>query len=191
MAASLPSGRISLLDASNVSAWGALDDVVMGGVSESRLRSDASAGERPGEPAAVFEGNLSTRNNGGFASVRNRDFQPPADCCGESGVELRFLGDGQRYKVFIRTDPGWDAIGYSAGFETHAGQWQTVRLPWRAFSPVFRARSVVGAKPLDVGSVRSLQLMLSKFETDGALNPRFKGDGKFRLAVARICTYKD
>ncbi|HEX5697569.1 MAG TPA: CIA30 family protein, partial [Rhodoferax sp.] len=43
--------------------WQAINDGVMGGVSVSRMRFD-SAG------FAVFEGEVSLENNGGFASVR-------------------------------------------------------------------------------------------------------------------------
>ena len=168
--------------------WGALDDGVMGGVSVSGLELEPAGGEAGG-PAAVFRGVLSTANNGGFASVRTRNFAPPADASGAAGVELRLKGDGQRYKLFIRTAEGWDALAYGAGFDTKAGEWQTVRLPWAAFRAIFRARSVPGAPPLEKGRICSLQLMLSKFEVDGALNPAFRGDGTFALPVSRIATF--
>jgi hypothetical protein len=197
MAAALPTqpsaANLVLLDPSDASAlaaWGALDDTVMGGVSESGIRAVAGAGEG-GSPAAVFSGRISTANNGGFASVRNRNFEPAADCEATDGLEVRVRGDGQRYKIFVRTDSGWDAIGYGAGFDTADGTWLSVRLPWESFKPIFRARTVPNAPPLERGRVRSLQLMLSKFESDGALNQRFKGDGEFRVDVARISTYKE
>lgn len=52
--------------------WGALDDVVMGGVSASNMQLV--------ENSAVFAGNVSTANSGGFASVRTRNFDPPLIC---------------------------------------------------------------------------------------------------------------
>lgn len=48
--------------------WGSLDDVVMGGVSESGFEVRAGAGEH-NEPAGVFSGLVSDSNSGGFASV--------------------------------------------------------------------------------------------------------------------------
>jgi NADH dehydrogenase [ubiquinone] 1 alpha subcomplex assembly factor 1 len=55
-------------------AWRGIDDRVMGGVSRSRLRYD-----RAGH--AVFEGEVSLAQNGGFASVRSspgaRGQRPP------------------------------------------------------------------------------------------------------------------
>lgn len=48
--------------------WGPLDDVVMGGVSESGFQVRSGAGEQ-GQAAGIFSGNVSSSNNGGFASV--------------------------------------------------------------------------------------------------------------------------
>lgn len=48
--------------------WGPLDDVVMGGVSESGFAVVSGAGEN-GQPAGIFSGLVSSSNNGGFASV--------------------------------------------------------------------------------------------------------------------------
>jgi hypothetical protein len=170
-------------------AWGPLDDVVMGGASASALSLSPGGGEG-GAPAGVFAGRISTANAGGFASVRSRDFAPPVDARAAAGLALRLRGDGQRYKLFLRTSPGWDAMAYGASFDTApGGAWQTVRLPFAAFAPIFRARTVRDAPPLDAGCIRSLQLMLSKFEYDGQLNPRFAGDGAFALPIARIAAY--
>nr|BAJ33613.1 unnamed protein product [Eutrema halophilum] len=51
--------------------WGALDDVVMGGVSESNFLVDLTGGENGG-PTGIFKGIVSTTNNGGFTSVRTK-----------------------------------------------------------------------------------------------------------------------
>lgn len=146
-------------------AWGPLDDVVMGGTSISGFQVVPTAGEG-GAPAGVFSGRLSTANSGGFASVRTRNWSPsPLDASGADGIALRVRGDGQRYKLFIRTEAGWDALAYGASFDTPpGGAWATVKLPLAAFKPIFRARTVAGAPPLDPGRICSAQLMLSKFE---------------------------
>ena len=36
------------------------------------------------------------------------------------------MGDGQRYKAILRTDPGWDSLSYCLSFDTIQGEWQTV-----------------------------------------------------------------
>jgi len=193
--------------------WGTVDDVVMGGVSESRIQWYNRRG--------VFSGLVSTGNGGGFASVRTRNLSPVLDLSAYEGLELRVRGDGQRYKFLLRTSSGWDSLAYAYGFETvkvEAGQvevgqvetaglngaelggsggdrvvrssevWQTVRIPFAALRPVFRARTVADAPPFDRAKITSLQVMLSKFEYDGALNPRFE-PGPFRLEIESIAAY--
>jgi uncharacterized protein YbjT (DUF2867 family) len=160
--------------------WGALDDVVMGGVSASSFQIR--------ENTAVFTGNVSTANSGGFASVRTKNFSPLLDLSGYQGVKLRVKGDGQRYKIFIRTESTWDGVGYSYSFDTVANTWLDIQIPFTDLVPVFRAKIVKDCPPMDISKVCSVQLMLSKFEYDGALNPAFNPGG-FALEVASIQAY--
>jgi hypothetical protein len=57
-------------------------------------------------------GSVSTSNSGGFVSVRCKNFEPALDLAAYSGLKLRLLGNGLRYKCIIRTDSGWDGVGY-------------------------------------------------------------------------------
>jgi hypothetical protein len=54
--------------------------------------------------------------------------------------------------------------------------------------PVFRAKTVKNGPSLNSSQIRSLQLMLSKFEYDGALNPHFEA-GSFALLVQAIAVH--
>jgi uncharacterized protein YbjT (DUF2867 family) len=159
--------------------WGAVDDVVMGGVSESGIRL--------ADGYALFSGNVSTDNSGGFASVRTRNFDPSFNLSNYRGIELRVKGDGQRYKLFVRTESKWDGVGYAYSFDTIADEWITIQVPFQDLVPIFRAKTVNDA-PLDTTQICSLQLMLSKFEYDKALNPRFT-PGLFSLQVESISAY--
>jgi uncharacterized protein YbjT (DUF2867 family) len=163
-------------------SWGAVDDVVMGGVSESGIRLV--------ENTAVFAGNVSTANSGGFASVRTRNFDPPFNLAGYEGVELRVRGDGKRYKLILRTDPKWDGTAYSYSFDTVINNWMSVRIPFADLIAVFRAKTLKDAAPLESSQICSFQLMLSKFEYDGELNPKFEPGG-FSLQVESIKAYGD
>ena len=160
--------------------WGALDDVVMGGVSES--------GMRKADDVALFTGNVSTANSGGFASVRTRNFEPPFDLSDWDGIRLRVKGDGNRYKFILRNSSGWDSVAYYYSFDTAAHEWITLDVPFSQFIPTFRARTVDDAPPLNPAQICSLQFMLSKFEHDGGLNPHFS-PGEFQLAIAQISAY--
>jgi uncharacterized protein YbjT (DUF2867 family) len=160
--------------------WGAVDDVVMGGVSESGIRMGAGY--------AIFEGNVSTDNSGGFASVRTRNFDPSFNLSNALGIELRVKGDGQRYKFFIRTEEKWDGVGYAYPFDTIVDEWLTIQIPFSDLVPIFRAKTVSAAAPIDPTQICSFQLMLSKFEYDNGLNPRFT-PGLFSLQIESIAAY--
>ncbi|AFZ53112.1 MAG: hypothetical protein Kow0091_32880 [Geminocystis sp.] len=159
--------------------WGAVDDVVMGGVSSSNLFFK--------ENKAIFTGNVSTDNNGGFVSVRSKNFNPPWDLSAYEGIRLRVQGDGNRYKFITRCEGKWDGISYCYSFNTIANVWMTIDIPFKDLIPVFRAKTV-NADQFDQTRVYSLQLMLSKFEYDGAYNPTFRA-GVFSLEIESIKAY--
>lgn len=166
---------------SNLQAtWGAIDDVVMGGVSESNLRL--------GTDFAIFSGNVSTANSGGFASVRNRNFNPPLDLASYDGIQLRVKGDGQRYKFILRCEGKWDGVSYCYSFDTIDNTWIDVRVPFSDLIPTFRAKTVKDAAAFDASRTYSMQLMLSKFEYDGGVNPQFT-PGYFELQLESIKAY--
>lgn len=160
--------------------WGAIDDVVMGGVSDSKIAMV--------DGAALFSGNVSTANSGGFASIRTRNLEPHLDLSNYEGIELKFKGDGQRYKLFVRTNPGWDSLAYSYSFDTAYQAWLNVQIPFAEMVAVFRAKTVPSAPPIDLKEVCAFQIMLSKFEYDGQLNPHFNA-GSFALEIASIKAY--
>ena len=164
----------------SISGWRAVNDVVMGGCSQSGL-SHSSEG-------AVFAGNVSTKQSGGFASVRSASFQPPLDVSASTGFEIRVKGDGNRYKFFVRTNDDRDAPAYSFPFETVADTWICVQVPLVEMKAVRRAKTLPDAPPVDAKGILSIQLMISKFEYDGELNSYFT-EGDFSLTIASIMTY--
>ena len=74
--------------------WQAVNDGVMGGVSDGRFRITP-------ESTLEFFGTLSLENNGGFASVRTK----PADLDIKAGDDLviRVKGDGREYVLNLYT----------------------------------------------------------------------------------------
>lgn len=149
-----------------VAAWSAIDDRVMGGVSRSALRFDPAG-------HAVFGGQVSAENNGGFASVRAPVSPPPAGDI--DAIELAVRGDGHRYKLNLRTDRGFDGVNYQAAFEPPAGQWVTLRLPLDPFEPSWRGRAVPSAPPLRGARIEQVGLMIADRQF-----------GTFALAIASI-----
>ncbi len=77
---------------------------------------------------------------------------------------------------------------YCYSFDTIANIWLTIDVPFTDLIPVFRAKTVTDAGKFDSSTVYSLQMMLSKFEYDGGLNPTFKA-GAFSLEIESIKAY--
>jgi monofunctional biosynthetic peptidoglycan transglycosylase len=146
-------------------AWFVENDVVMGGVSSSSMQA--------GEGVLLFSGTVSLENNGGFASAR-AEFVP-LDLSAYQGVALRVRGDGKRYTLYLRDRPGF--IGYQGRFDTQAGAWQTVRLPFSSLRPV-RFGSPVQAGDLNTAAIRAIGLIISD-----------KQAGPFALELGAIGVY--
>lgn len=146
-------------------AWTVVNDDVMGGVSSSsfKIMNDT----------AVFSGLVSLENNGGFASARSLPSRH--ELAGSDALVIRARGDGQRYKLTVRTSTDSNSPVYQAAFTTVAGEWQVHRLPLKAFVPTFRGRVLVDEPPLDPARISSLGLMISD-----------KQAGPFRLEMAWI-----
>jgi hypothetical protein len=137
----------------SVVRWSAIDDGVMGGLSQSRLRYDPAG-------YAVFEGHVSLERNGGFASVRCAP-QAGLGVAGAVAYVLEARGDGHRYKLNLRTDDNFDGLQYQAAVVVPAEVWTRVRLALDEFRPTFRGRVVPGAPALDPARVRQLGFMIA------------------------------
>ncbi len=167
-----------------LNAWMAVNDGVMGGVSESSLQIVNGR--------AFFKGSVSIDRGGGFASIRTQNFNPPLDLSNYQGISLKVRGSGagQRYKLFLRPSEQWDGISYGYSFDTSANSFTDLRIPFSNLMPVKRAKIVNDAPPLERRQVSSIQIMLSKFEYDGGLNPSFR-PGEFELELCSIGAYGD
>lgn len=132
--------------------WRAVNDGVMGGVSQSAIQPTE-------ENTGLFSGVLSLENNGGFASVRTE--LGTCDLSEEAGLELRVKGDGRTYQVRLRTDDRFDGIAYRADFDTSEDEWITAQIPFDRFQATFRGSRVADAPPLDVSRIRQLAFMLA------------------------------
>lgn len=135
----------------NQAGWQVVNDDVMGGVSRSTFTVTNGA--------AVFRGEVSLENNGGFASVRSQPARH--DLSGCQTIVLRVRGDGRRYKFTVRTETGWDAPLYQVSFPTKRGVWEEQRLAMKDFVPTFRGRVLTGAPPLDPAKVVSVGLLIA------------------------------
>ncbi len=149
----------------NPAAWQIVNDDVMGGVSRSRFHLTNGV--------AVFHGDVSLENNGGFASVRSLPARH--DLTGCDAFIIRVCGDGRSYKFTARTTRSFDSPIYQVVFKTKLGKWEEVCLPLKEFVPTFRGRVLSGEPPLAPEKITSVGFLISD-----------KQAGAFRLQIEWI-----
>lgn len=145
-------------------AWRIVNDTVMGGISRSMVEVDAE------QRRLIFSGTVSLDNNGGFASTRSE--WAAYDLRMFDGLALRVRGDGNVYRLRIRTAETGPNIAYTALFPTDKGEWQEVYVPFSSMVPLYRGFVVSDAGPLEPASIRSFGLMVAD-----------KQEGPFALEV--------
>ena len=150
--------------------WLVVNDDVMGGKS--------SGGFELNDGHLVFTGSTNTRG-GGFSSIRSRG--PRMDLSEFTGIRLRVRGDGRRYSWQLRTNAMYRGreLGFWSEFETTAGQWLGIDLPFAEFVPKFRGNELDLAPP-DPAHISGMGLMIA----DGK-------DGPFAIEVDSVQAYRD
>jgi len=162
-----------------------LDDVVMGGASSSNF-DDATG---------TWRGAVTDANNGGFVGIRNTpNFDWDLTKCG--GIELYLKnrsGKPCRFKLGLRDTTDFNGFVWSESFDVDGGSGggaTRVRVPLRKLKPTKFARVFAddSIEPLRTDSVVGIQLVYSKFEYDGNLNPKFEV-GDVDLQILEIRAY--
>ncbi|KAG2502015.1 hypothetical protein HYH03_000510 [Edaphochlamys debaryana] len=169
---------VPMRTAEEIAVWQKLDDVIMGGNSDSGMEP---LPEGAGVQGAAWKGNLIIEG-GGFCGSRTAKLD--LDLGAYDGVHMRVKGDGQTFKMNIKTIDQEDVpeSTYQTTFDTVAGQWADVFLPWHNFVAVKRAQSDPAGEPLDASRISKLGLVLSRFEFNKAPNPDYK-PGAFELQI--------
>ncbi|MBU3621483.1 CIA30 family protein [Polynucleobacter sp. CS-Odin-A6] len=126
-----------------------VNDGVMGGMSQSSLRQDAQG--------MVFEGLVSLENNGGFASMRSSAGFPR----GTQLLKLLTKGDGQRYKLILRTALA-PRVTYAADFIAEP-TWQTYQFSASQFKTTVRGQ-LVNAPILSFSDVIEFGILISNHQ---------------------------
>ena len=144
--------------------WQAVNDGVMGGVSEGRFKITA-------DKTMEFSGRLSLENNGGFASVRTK--LSNFNIQGGDTLVVRVKGDGREYVLNIYTKTRRMAFSYRAPLPTTKDEWTEVSVPLDEFIPTSFGNRVQGMGPVEPDQINSLGFMLSD-----------KKPGPFKLEVA-------
>lgn len=149
--------------------WKIINDAVMGGLSESRVSITD-------QKTALFSGVVSLENYGGFSSMRTHPGK--FDLAGYKGLIVKVKGDGKNYRLRLRTDDDYEGVAYQAHFSTERDVWITARLPFDAFSPVFRGHVVEDAPPLHLSGIQRIGFMIAD-----------KQAGPFRIEIEWVRAY--
>ncbi|MFT4807868.1 MAG: NADH dehydrogenase [ubiquinone] 1 alpha subcomplex assembly factor 1 [Glaciecola sp.] len=157
--------KVDFSSAEELNYWYRVNDSVMGGLSQSNLRVV--------DKVAYFEGVLSLKNNGGFASVRR--VGPVTLTSGNTRISIDVNGDGRSYQLRLRTDKGFDGVAYVATFSSTIDSWQTLTFKEEDFVAQFRGRLVNRAPALLFSDVTQIGFMLAD-----------KQPGLFKLAIKNI-----
>jgi len=150
--------------------WRIVNDDVMGGVSQSEIIFNDTG-------TATFQGRISLKNNGGFASTRSKSHSMGRG--DDSGLHVRLKGDGKDYQLRVRTDDRFDGISYRFRFATRPGTWIDIRAPFSEFVPVFRGRVLSNVAPISPEKIQQVGFLISD-----------KQAGVFRLEIDWIKAYK-
>lgn len=114
-----------------ISNWRTVDDTVMGGRSDSEFSIDSDG-------HAVFKGNVSLENYGGFCSIRY-SFDK-INIAKQSKLTIRLKGDGKNYKLRLKNKSN-NYYSYQHDIET-TGKWEDIEVYLSDFYPTFRGRDL-------------------------------------------------
>jgi hypothetical protein len=115
--------------------WRVQDDVVMGGRSDSQLKTTA-------ENHAHFSGRVSLENNGGFCSIHQTVAKNPYVMPENSSTFVLLLkGDGKEYNFRVRTPNGRHSYGFTFPTKTD-DSWETVSIPFNKMKATYHGEPV-------------------------------------------------
>ncbi len=132
--------------------WKTVNDGVMGGLSS----SEAFVNENE---KIVFEGEISLKNNGGFASLRspinNFNFEK------FSGIEIRINGNGKQYNISMKETVNFTGYFYRIQFATEIKKYTTLTLPFNQFKLFYFGKEIISNKSIPLDKIKQISLLVS------------------------------
>lgn len=172
------SGETLVVAGDGFAGWHALNDTIMGG---------RSSGTCSVSPAGLhFSGEL-VEAGGGFVSVRSPLFSPPLDLSEHGALRLDLSGHGRRFKLAVACADGMagltelipGGLRWVHEFATQPEGFSAVRIGFDQLTASVRAKPIDTlplGRPLrfDASRITRLQLLHSKFDDAGGVNPGFR-----------------
>lgn len=103
--------------------WEVVNDGVMGGLSQSKVITLSNS--------IQFSGEISLKNNGGFASLRGgRNYE---DLSGYSSVIIKYRSTGQDFALRLLKNDVYYLPYFKHGFQTTDWEWKSLKIPLATF----------------------------------------------------------
>jgi len=153
---------INFSSARQTKDWSIVNDDVMGGVSTSKFYYD--------DNKAVFEGEISLKNNGGFASVRCNIKKIKVSP--NHTINLLVYGDGKEYQIRIKKNKN-DYFSYVHNFKTN-GENELITIQLSEFYPSFRGRKI-NKENYNYNQIEQISILFGN-----------KVEEKFKLKIEKI-----
>lgn len=183
-------------EAEAAKVWYAVNDTVMGGVSKGRVMLNA-------EGRLQFAGDLSLRNNGGFASIRSRETDNLLQ--GNNTINVRLRGDGRTYDLSLRDKNRAMAASHRYPIQTEKGKWIEVSVGLDQFNytrfgrdvdrPELKPEEVIGVGftladknpgpfKLEIDSITVSKTQAKPKQSDGTIVGVAQNAGNFKTLLA-------
>ena len=158
---------IDFTEQQNLDSWRITNDAVMGGKSAGRFLLQ--------DDTALFTGDISLANKGGFSSVF-RAIEPLPKTFEQVVIDV--AGDGLTYQLRMTVNLDGYRLAYKHDFNTLAGQREKLTMTLADFKASFRGRNIANAAILQSENIREVGFLVTR-----------KIAGRFSLAVFSI-TFK-
>ncbi|WP_259367517.1 CIA30 family protein [Colwellia sp. MB02u-9] len=141
---------INFTEQQSLNSWRITNDGVMGGKSQGQISLQANK--------AIFSGDISLANNGGFSSVF-RPIEPLAKALETVTIDIE--GDGLTYQLRLIVNLDGYRMAYKQSFDTVAGQQTQLSFTLADFQASFRGREIPNAPVLTSENIREVGFLVT------------------------------
>ncbi|MBA6290353.1 CIA30 family protein [Colwellia sp. MB3u-4] len=141
---------INFTEQQSLDSWRITNDGVMGGKSQGQISLQANK--------AIFSGDISLANNGGFSSVF-RPIEPLAKALETVTIDIE--GDGLTYQLRLMVNLDGYRMAYKQSFDTVAGQQTQLSFTLADFQASFRGREIPNAPVLTSENIREVGFLVT------------------------------
>jgi NADH dehydrogenase [ubiquinone] 1 alpha subcomplex assembly factor 1 len=134
--------------------WNIVNDVVMGGRSNSQIERDTDGNAR-------FTGTVSLENNGGFCSVQHNLVAKSLE--NTKYFSIRLKGDGKKYQFRVKSNRN-DYYSYVYQFQT-SKQWEVIEIPISEMYASFRGNKL-NIPNYDGAKIEQLAFLIANYKQE-------------------------